>query len=197
VEKFAGEVDTLLEITLRSNLVEKLSLALYDCLFEDEENETAATTITTPAKSSEQDQYSSLAEYDHIAVAALHTFLQNLYFYGTRNVEEFQRHLLMETLLIPRLILPYLDRCVIHATILNTRAEAYRSLLSVNDHDTDSKSDSKQATQAQQAEDAAVAEMALHNPNLVKGMAASLRTLIIAAFRLLYSNKGMLEQNEG
>lgn len=36
VEKFAGEMDTLLEITLRSNLVEKLSMALYDCLFEHE-----------------------------------------------------------------------------------------------------------------------------------------------------------------
>lgn len=67
----------------------------------------------------------------------------------------------METLLIPRLILPYLDRCVIHATILNTRAEAYRDML----------------------EGDMVAEMALHNPQLVKGMAASLRTLIIASFR--------------
>lgn len=67
----------------------------------------------------------------------------------------------METLLIPRLVLPYLDRCVIHATILNTRAEAYADML----------------------EGDAVAEMALHNPNLVKGMAASLRTLIIASFR--------------
>lgn len=33
-------MDTLLEITLRSNLVEKLSMALYDCLFElDDEEE--------------------------------------------------------------------------------------------------------------------------------------------------------------
>lgn len=27
-------MDTLLEITLRSSLVEKLSMAMYDCLFE-------------------------------------------------------------------------------------------------------------------------------------------------------------------
>lgn len=32
-------MDTLLEITLRSNLVEKLSMALYDCLFEYEEED--------------------------------------------------------------------------------------------------------------------------------------------------------------
>ena len=69
--------------------------------------------------------------------------------------------MLMETLLIPRLVLPYLDRCVIQATILNTRAEAYRDML----------------------EGDVVAEMALHNPNLVKGIAASLRTLVIASFR--------------
>jgi hypothetical protein len=41
VERFASEMDTLLEITLRSNLVEKLSMALYDCLFEDEEDQCA------------------------------------------------------------------------------------------------------------------------------------------------------------
>lgn len=35
VERFADEMDTLLEITLRSNLVEKLSKALYKCLFEE------------------------------------------------------------------------------------------------------------------------------------------------------------------
>jgi hypothetical protein len=39
VERFAEEMDTLLEITLRSNLVEKLSMALYDCLFEEEDGE--------------------------------------------------------------------------------------------------------------------------------------------------------------
>ena len=52
-------------------------------------------------------------------------------------------------------------RCVIHATVLNTRAEAYSDML----------------------EGDCVAEMALHNPQLVKGIAASLRTLIIASFR--------------
>lgn len=39
MEKFASEMDTLLEITLRSNLVEKLSMALYDCLFEHDADE--------------------------------------------------------------------------------------------------------------------------------------------------------------
>lgn len=57
--------------------------------------------------------------------------------------------------------MPYLDRCVLHATILNSRAEAYADML----------------------EGDRIAEMALHNPQLVKGIAASLRTLIIASFR--------------
>lgn len=35
VEKFADEMDTLLDITLRSRLVEKLAMALFDVLFED------------------------------------------------------------------------------------------------------------------------------------------------------------------
>jgi len=69
--------------------------------------------------------------------------------------------MLMDTLLIPRLIIPYLDRCVIHARILNSRAELFTDLL----------------------EGDRIAEMTLHNPQLVKGIAASLRTLIIASFR--------------
>jgi hypothetical protein len=109
----------------------------------------------------QSDGFGSLSEYDHIAVTSVHAFLQNLYFYATTNTEGYRTHMLMETLLIPRLVLPYLDRCVIQATILNTRAEAYRDML----------------------EGDLVAEMALHNPNLVKGIAASLRTLIIASFR--------------
>ena len=35
VEKFAEEMDGLLDITLRSRLVEKMAMALFDCLFED------------------------------------------------------------------------------------------------------------------------------------------------------------------
>ena len=154
IERFANEMDDLLEITLRSELVEKLSMALFDCLFEgDDEVETESNDG--------HNSYAGLTEYDHIAVSSVHAFLQNLYFYATENTEEYRRHLLMETLLIPRLVLPYLDRCVIHATILNTRAEAYRDML----------------------EGDVVSEMALHNPELVKGIAASLRTLIIASFR--------------
>ena len=37
--------------------------------------------------------------------------------------------MLMDTLLIPRLILPYLDRCITHASILNKRAQDFGSLL--------------------------------------------------------------------
>eukprot|EP01036_Dinobryon_divergens_P031490 gene31490-40897_t len=127
VEKFSHEMDTLLEITLRSTLVEKLSMALYDCLFEFED-------LVDEQQEGKDGELSS---------------------------KEYRRHLLMETLLIPRLVLPYLDKCVIHATVLNTRAEAYSDML----------------------EGDCVAEMALHNPQLVKGISASLRTLVIASFR--------------
>jgi hypothetical protein len=158
VEKFAAEMDTLLDITLRSRLAEKLAAALYDCLFEAEEE--ALERQLQEGKDSE-DFLSLLEESDHMAVASVHAFLQNLYFYASQNNEEYRRHLLVETLLIPRLVLPYLDRCVLHATILNSRAEAYSDML----------------------EGDRIAEMALHNPQLVKGIAASLRTLIIASFR--------------
>lgn len=41
IERFANEMDALLEITLRSELVEKLSMALFDCLFENDNNNEA------------------------------------------------------------------------------------------------------------------------------------------------------------
>lgn len=156
VERFSDEMDILLDITLRSRLVEKLSVALYDCLFEHEDR------MLEDEETEDQAPMNVLEESDHMAVVSVHAFLQNLYFYATENNEEFRHHMLVETLLIPRLILPYLDRCVLHAKILNSRAEAYADMLE-GDQD--------------------VAEMALHNPQLVKGIAASLRTLILASFR--------------
>jgi hypothetical protein len=72
--------------------------------------------------------------------------------------------MLVDTLLIPRLILPYLNCCVIHASILNKRCDDYGNIL-------------------EGGADKAIAEMALESPNLVKGMAASIRTLIISSFR--------------
>lgn len=152
VERFAAEMDCLLEITLQSHLVEKLALALYDCLFSLKEEE----------EGDDEDSYLSLLdESDHMAVVSVHAFLQNLYFYATRHNDAYRRHMLVETLLIPRLVLPYLDRCVLHVLILNNRAEAFADML-----------DGDQ-----------VAQMTLHNPNLVKGIAASIRSVIIASFR--------------
>ena len=84
IERFADEMDILLDITLRSRLVEKLSVALYDCLFELEdqalekeleEGINSGTCLTV------------LEESDHLAVVAMHAFLQNLYFYATENNE--------------------------------------------------------------------------------------------------------------
>ncbi len=72
VEKFATEMDTLLEITLRSNLVEKLSMALYDCLFD----EGSSILDDYDAEESKSDIFGSLEEYDHIAIASVHGFLQ-------------------------------------------------------------------------------------------------------------------------
>mmetsp|Transcript_8597 Transcript_8597/g.14567 ORF Transcript_8597/g.14567 Transcript_8597/m.14567 type:complete len:515 (-) Transcript_8597:283-1827(-) len=145
-------MNQLLEITLRSRLVEKLCVAMYSGIFEehadDDEEEDAEQRV--------------LQESDHIAVVAVHAFLQNLYFYASNNHDEFRRHMLVDTLLIPRLILPYLNCCVYHARMLNERAEAFTEVLEGDD---------------------AIGNLALEHPNLVKGIAASIRTLIIASFR--------------
>ncbi len=161
VERFADEMDILLDITLRSRLVEKLTSALYDCLFEAEEEADRLRYEANPEATFDDEGFSLLAEADHLAVASVNAFLQNLYFYATENNDEFRNHMLVETLLIPRLLLPYLDRCVLHVKILNSRAEAYKEML----------------------EGDQVADLCLQNPQLVKGIASSLRTLIVASFR--------------
>jgi hypothetical protein len=83
-------MDTLLEITLRSNLVEKLSMAMYDCLFEaedeyDENSESKVSWIIWELwyylrrVFVQLDGTMSLEEYDHIAVASVHAFLQVIF----------------------------------------------------------------------------------------------------------------------
>jgi hypothetical protein len=162
VERFAEEMNILLEITLRSRLVEKLCVAMYSCLFEVlEESGDEDGDASSPSQ--------LLEESDHMAVVCVHAFLQNLYFYASHNNDEYRRHMLVDTMLIPRLILPYLDKCVKHAAILNKRAAAYSEAL-------------KNGREPSAADDA-VASFALDQPQLVKGIAASLRTLVIASFR--------------
>jgi hypothetical protein len=116
-----------------------------------------------------------LDESDHMAVVSVHSFLQNLYFYASHNNDEFRRHMLVDTMLIPRLILPYLDKCVQHASLLNRRAKAYSEALGAPG--------GAVSAEEQSELDRAVASFALDQPQLVKGIAASLRTLIIASFR--------------
>lgn len=113
VEQFSTEIDNLLQIALTSQFVEKLSHALFGCLFE---------------KLNDQQEMKSddanLEENDHLAVLCIQTFLQNLYFFASDNTESFRMHLLTESMLIPRIILPYINSCsrdlrTIHTNIAN------------------------------------------------------------------------------
>jgi len=88
-------MDALLAITMRTNLAEKMSVAMHEALFSDER---------------------ILDDDDHAAVIAVHEYLQNLYTYATVNVAPFRQHLLADTLLVPHLIIPYLDRYVTTTT---------------------------------------------------------------------------------
>lgn len=137
VERFAIEIDCLLDITLHTYLIEKLSSALYNCLFEQNESDNKGSKSTAGAEI-------SLDLSDHVAVTSVHTFLQNLYFYATQNNDLYRHYLLEDTLLIPRLILPYLSKSVQFINNNNNAGEIYSEL--------------------------------------VKGIAASIRTLILATF---------------
>ena len=54
------------------------------------------------------------------AIISIHGFIQNLYNYASTDTEAYRTHLLCDTLLIPRLVLPYLDKCVREAATTTT-----------------------------------------------------------------------------
>ncbi|CAN0044549.1 unnamed protein product [Heterosigma akashiwo] len=175
VDKFSAEMDGLLAIALKSRVIEKLSVALYDCLFADLEEEEEET--------GDENYRILLDESDHTAIVGIHTFIQNLYFYATSNTEAYRAHLLADTLLVPRLVLPYLDRCIYHTQLLNRRAETYNRALALgrDEEGGEGKGGGGGGGEGKDAE--AVAGLALDHPALVAGIAASLRTLVVASFR--------------
>jgi hypothetical protein len=134
VDEFSDTMDTLLEITLESWIIEKLSNALFDCLFREEEG-------------------APLDEADHEAVLSVNLFVCNLFTYATRSTERFRSHLLSETILVPRLILPYLQRATEQVSYHRSRG---------TDASTRADSDGRA---------------------LLQGVTSCLRTLVIASFR--------------
>jgi hypothetical protein len=93
VELFSTEIDSLLEISIRSRIVEKLSMSLYDCFEFDranvsnsnDENSSSPFQSATVLNSSSSSSSSTnnlrstghfLEESDHLAIACVHAFLQ-------------------------------------------------------------------------------------------------------------------------
>ena len=66
---------------------------------------------------------------DHVAIGAVHSFLQNIYLYGCSDTEAFRAYLLAETLMVPHVVIPYLERCVYHAAVLTRRSQSNREAL--------------------------------------------------------------------
>ncbi|GMH54787.1 hypothetical protein TrVE_jg303 [Triparma verrucosa] len=180
VGTFQTEISNLLAITLKSRLVEKLALALHDVLFandfdsdSDDDEDLDSDDEDWDKEKEERRQQKALQQLerglldgsDHQSITAVFHFLQNLYTYaGPEKADVYRQHLLADTLLVPRLLLPYLNRCVAAANLLSRRAETYSSVLG-----NEEKGD--------------VEKGVLDDMSLVQGCAAALRVLIIASFR--------------
>ena len=185
VNEFTNEMNLLLDITIKSRLVEKLAVACHECLFAPFDGNPGEGP-RSPSEPSEAS--TSLVDDDHKSIACVHSFLQNMYFYATARTLDYRQHLLADTLLIPRLVLPYLDRSVQRASQLNARAEAYRKALELGDDDGDADrgADDDERRRLRARREAAARRDAggvLECPPLVAGISASLRTLVIASFR--------------
>jgi hypothetical protein len=88
---------------MKSGLVEKLAAAVNAEMFQE-------TKV--------------LDSIDHLAVVAIHSFLQNLYLFACDDTDEFRHYILCDTLFVPQLVIPYLDRCIYHAAVMTRRCAA-------------------------------------------------------------------------
>eukprot|EP00752_Nemacystus_decipiens_P008440 g7544.t1 len=197
-EDLALYSDSLLEITLRSRVIEKLSVALDACLFQHQQDQCPATTAVDEANywdggrrlssiamadsgggsGTYEERRVPLEDSDHLAVHCVHIFMQNLYHYATQNTDFYRQHMLSDTLLVPRLVLPYLDQCVRQARLLCHRGPSVGSQHSNGWIDDESSSVGRQEGDKGSEEHVTEVEAAL-----AQGIASSLRTLVIASFR--------------
>jgi len=154
IEKFSDEIDSLLSITIQSNLVGKLSAAMNNEMFQESK---------------------VLDNIDHLAIVAVHSFLQNLYLFACDDTDEFRHHILCDTLFIPQLVIPYLDRCIYHAAVMTRRCAANQKALG-EFAGYDANTDVQELVEQ-------VSGLSLDYPELVSGMESTLRTLVICSFR--------------
>ena len=151
IDQFGVEIDMVLHLTMETKLVEKLAKALNRELFSE-------GTV--------------LATQDHQAIAAVNSFIENMYLYGCGETETFRAYLLTDTLLVPQVVIPYLEACVYHAAVLSRRAAASKAALA----DFAGFGDLPDVLDLV----AEVSDASLDYPELVAGVEATLRTLIIA-----------------
>ena len=151
IDQFGVEIDMVLHLTMETKLVEKLAKALNRELF-------SSGTV--------------LATQDHQAIAAVNSFIENMYLYGCGETETFRAYLLTDTLLVPQVVIPYLEACVYHAAVLSRRAAASKAALA----DFAGFGDLPDVLDLV----AEVSDSSLDYPELVAGVEATLRTLIIA-----------------
>ncbi|CAM9297046.1 unnamed protein product [Ectocarpus sp. 4 AP-2014] len=204
VDEFSAEMDSLLEITLRSRVIEKLSVALDACLFSTQYVQEACPGMNEDGTAKEENHWDGdrsldsiarddgnggcgkheksrvpLEDSDHLAVHSVHIFMQNLYHYATQNTDFYRQHMLSDTLLVPRLVLPYLDQCVRQARLLCHRRGPSKNSQSANGWVDEGTS----AIGQEEGEDDCRRRKAGVEAALAQGIASSLRTLVIASFR--------------
>jgi hypothetical protein len=144
VDQFSDEINALLSLTLSSGLLEKLTLALHGCLFASEDAEEDEGDLLDSEGDLDNEARSGhwgggglvalaggalgthrlLDQHEHFALASVNGFLHNIYLYGTKGTAEYQQHLLSDTTLITRLLMPYLELCVVEARLLSDRQAA-------------------------------------------------------------------------
>jgi hypothetical protein len=97
-----------------------------------------------------------------------------------------------QTLLVPHLVIPYLERCVYHAAVLTRRAQANRAALAKigagsggagGGEERDEFSDFLEDMPEAQSIVNEVSDLSLDYPDLSRGIEATLRTLVICSFR--------------
>jgi hypothetical protein len=129
IDEFNSKINQLLALTLDSELVEKVTEALCDCVFPDEYS---SLVSKLDGKDTEQRSKSfMLTDKDHKAIISMQGFLHNLYLYANEiYMPLFRQHLLVESRVTPDMILPYLHSCLVQCNGTDLDREMTKCLAS-------------------------------------------------------------------
>jgi hypothetical protein len=112
ISEFSSVINSLLSLTMKCNLLAKLTRVLSRTIFGPTRKVKSSTSMNHEVGGGGGGPLTIklLDSEEHAAVIAINAFLQNLFLYGDGDaVLKYQKYILEDTPLVSKLILPYIE----------------------------------------------------------------------------------------